>query len=271
MDQMNINCNLRIGAVTSDAAASKRIESATLLLGHRFTHYTSGESLLQAIRGEHFELLILDATLPDGVSMTAAHWLRLHLRPDAPVAWLAPPSASDPRLGESRRTNQLILDSLDVLQTAEAIKRLLHSVRYDQQLRFGNYRFIPEFQEVQFGGGCITLQPKEFELALLMFRSLGTLVTRRQILEEIWGKTAPPVHSRTIDTHMSKLRKRLRLNLENGMILSAMYRQGYRLVQVFTMGSEPATSAHDLMEGGFENVDRAYRLLPGDEPTRWQP
>lgn len=218
----------------SDPTALDRVENAARLLGHGFVIYTSCDSLQHAIHDQEFELLILDATLPSGVSMTLAHWLRLHLRTDAPVAWLAPQTATDDPARESGDASKLIPASLNVLQTAQAIKRLLHANHRDRpaQLRFGNYLFIPTLQEVRFGGLCVTLKRREFELALFMFRNLGTLVSRIQILDAIWSPTTLTTNSRSIDTHMSRIRTHLRLSPENGLLLSATYKEGYRLEQV---------------------------------------
>ena len=81
-------------------------------------------------------------------------------------------------------------------------------------------------------GEAIGLTSREFELALFFFRHAGQAVSRAHILEAIWDIDNEDVSTRTVDTHVSRLRKKMQLNEENGWKLSAIYQHGYRLEQV---------------------------------------
>ena len=73
---------------------------------------------------------------------------------------------------------------------------------------------------------------EEFELALFMFRNTGRLLSRAHLLESVWSPDhtdAKDLPSRTLDTHISKLRSLLGLQPERGFKLVSVYRQGYRL------------------------------------------
>ena len=76
----------------------------------------------------------------------------------------------------------------------------------------------------------IELTPREFELAAFLFRRHGRIVSRDALLENVWNMNAS-VSTRTVDTHVSRLRKKLELNGEHGWRLSAVYQHGYRLEQ----------------------------------------
>ena len=69
---------------------------------------------------------------------------------------------------------------------------------------------------------------KDFDLAVLLLRSLGRLLSRSYISEVVWGADAV-VTSRTIDTHVSRIRLKLGLVPEYGWELKAVYAHGYRL------------------------------------------
>ena len=76
----------------------------------------------------------------------------------------------------------------------------------------------------------MALTNKEFDLALLLFRNLGTLFNRQTLLERIWDlSTDAAVDSRTVDTHVSRLRRKLNLEPAAGGQLSTVYGHGYRL------------------------------------------
>jgi DNA-binding response OmpR family regulator len=63
---------------------------------------------------------------------------------------------------------------------------------------------------------------------VFLFRKLGQLVSRGHILETVWGRSAD-LNTRTVDTHVSRLRSKLGLTPEHGWRLSAIYQHGYRL------------------------------------------
>ena len=77
----------------------------------------------------------------------------------------------------------------------------------------------------------VALTQKEFELALFLFRNAGRLMSRSYLLENVWGHSAE-LNTRTLDTHISRLRKKLQLGEGSGWRLASAYRHGYRLEPV---------------------------------------
>ena len=61
-----------------------------------------------------------------------------------------------------------------------------------------------------------------------MFRNAGRLLSRTHLREAVWGDSAE-TPSRSLDTHMSRLRTKLELTENNGYTISAIYGMGYRL------------------------------------------
>src|SRR5699024_12565023 len=74
----------------------------------------------------------------------------------------------------------------------------------------------------------LELAPKEYELALLLFRNPGRLFSRDVLSTAVWNREIPPT-SRTLDTHLSNIRRKLQIRPENGVRLNASYALGYRL------------------------------------------
>lgn len=91
-------------------------------------------------------------------------------------------------------------------------------------------------------GEAIELTQKDFDLATFLFRNVGNLVSRGHILETVWGRS-PDLNTRTVDTHVSRLRTKLGLLPENGWRLSAIYQHGYRLEHLAPQGAAAARSA----------------------------
>ncbi len=71
------------------------------------------------------------------------------------------------------------------------------------------------------------MSPREYELAHFLFRNMGRLLSRDVVEQAVWGRTIG-TGSRTIDTHMSRLRIKLALRPENGVRLTSVYSHGYR-------------------------------------------
>ena len=72
------------------------------------------------------------------------------------------------------------------------------------------------------------MKPKEFDIAALFFQNIGQLISRERIMEEVWGRELM-MTSRTLDTHMSQVRTKLQLKLDNNVRLTTVYTIGYRL------------------------------------------
>lgn len=77
-------------------------------------------------------------------------------------------------------------------------------------------------------GEQIELTDKEFDLSMFLFRNLGRLISRGHMLEAVWGRN-PNLATRTVDTHISRVRSKLGLRPENGFRLTPTYNYGYRL------------------------------------------
>lgn len=75
---------------------------------------------------------------------------------------------------------------------------------------------------------AVTLSDREFRLAAIFLEHPGQLFTRTYLLERIWGISGD-VSTRTVDTHISRLRRKLELEGQHGYRLKSIYQQGYRL------------------------------------------
>jgi DNA-binding winged helix-turn-helix (wHTH) protein len=87
-------------------------------------------------------------------------------------------------------------------------------------------------RQLEVDGRPLVLTQKEFDLALTLFRNMGRVLSRQHLLEAIWGSNnsmETALMSRTLDTHVSRVRTLLGLRADNGYRLSAIYGQGYRL------------------------------------------
>jgi DNA-binding response OmpR family regulator len=97
-----------------------------------------------------------------------------------------------------------------------------------QPLFYGRYCFDLRAMALTIDGELVEMTQKEFDLALFLFTNLGKALPRNEIFETVWGRELG-FKSRTLDTHIARIRRRLGLTPKNGFRLNSIYSFGYRL------------------------------------------
>lgn len=183
-----------------------------------------------------FDLLIIDWELPDVSGVDVLVWVRKH------VDWLIPILFATSRNNESDLVTALDAGADDYLSKPIKQKELLARInalgrrRQDQSkdqkvFNFGIFQVNEECHVIKRLDESVELTLKEYELALFLFRNAGRLVSRSHILESVWGRN-PDINTRTVDTHVSRIRQKLGLNVQNGWRLATVYQHGYRLDKI---------------------------------------
>lgn len=114
------------------------------------------------------------------------------------------------------------------------LKRAYPTEQVAATLTFGPYAFDMHTCRALVSGVPVALTHKEFELALLFFQNLGRPLSRAYILDVLWPGN-PEMLSRTLDTHVSRVRNKLALGRESRYQIVPVYSYGYRLEE---MGEE---------------------------------
>jgi DNA-binding response OmpR family regulator len=94
--------------------------------------------------------------------------------------------------------------------------------------RFGAVEVIPASRTVLRDGRAVALTPKEFDLLLALVRRRGAVASRMELLTEVWGYSAA-VLSRTVDTHVAELRRKLEADPAAPDHILTVRKAGYRL------------------------------------------
>jgi len=94
--------------------------------------------------------------------------------------------------------------------------------------RFGDVEVNPGHRTVTRGGVSVDLTPKELDLLLALLRHDEAVVSRLDLLHEVWGYSADVV-SRTVDTHVAELRRKLEADPANPRHILTARKAGYRL------------------------------------------
>ena len=100
-------------------------------------------------------------------------------------------------------------------------------------VRFGDIQVDRDHRKVTRAGVVVSLSPKEYALLAALIARNGAVVGREELVREVWGYD-PNVVSRTLDTHLAELRRKLEREPHTPRHILTIPRQGYRLV----LGSE---------------------------------
>ena len=159
------------------------------------------------------ELVLLDIMLPEEDGLSVLKKLRAAQETAlTPVIMLtARGSEYDKVLGLELGADDYLPKPFGMMELLARVKALLRRAGQrgrPEEYRIDGLRVCPETRLVQADGQDIALTLKEFELLCMLLRAGGRVLTRDQLLEEIWGY-AFDGESRTVDVHIRTLRQKL--------------------------------------------------------------
>jgi DNA-binding response OmpR family regulator len=225
---------MRIAILDDDFGQAEFTQQLLLEEGHLCCCFSHGRALLKKLKTESFDLFVLDWNLPDISGREILQWIRTHDSKPTPVIFVSN------RLFEADTVSCLDAGADDYLtkplrpsefksRVAALLRRTYQSkLKNDGAEIFGIYAFNHYHQTVSVEQEDVQLTKKEFDLALLFFRNLGSPLSRQHLLDSVWSG-AGESHTRTLDTHLSRIRTKLKLRPENGYRLIPVYSFGYRL------------------------------------------
>lgn len=224
---------MRIAAVDDDLAQLDLVKAVVVSMGHDCHRFENAQALLRLLPKETFDLFIIDWELPDIAGPDLIRTIRNMAV--APVPILMVTNRSDERdiiEGLLCGADDYMVKSSRVGELSARLMALLRRGGHlppAQEVTWGPYRFQAQDRGVWINGEAVTtLSNKEFDLALIMFRNLGRLLSRAHLIEAVWGIGAD-ISSRSLDVYMSHVRSKLRLRAETGYKLVSIYSHGYRL------------------------------------------
>lgn len=223
---------MRIAVLDDDRLLLEMMERVIQEMGNTCQLYETGQACLQDLRRETFDMLIVDWELPDTSGPEVIRWVRQHLDASLPILFITHRSEErDIVEGLQCGADDFMTKPVRVAELKARMHALLRRAYpecTDDVQTFGPYTFTRSSLSVTFGGKEVVLTYREFALALLLFQNAGRLMSRDHLREAVWGQNSE-VLSRTLDTHVSRLRQVLQLRPGNRYSIAAVYGLGYRL------------------------------------------
>jgi two-component system alkaline phosphatase synthesis response regulator PhoP len=115
----------------------------------------------------------------------------------------------------------------ELLARIRAVLRRPGPRRKIESFAFGDSRLLPRSRQAFKAGREVVLTRKEFELLHYLVEHPGEILTRDRLLNEVWGYERFPT-TRTVDTHVLRLRQRFEADSERPVHILTVHGQGYR-------------------------------------------
>ena len=202
--------------------------------GYHVDLATDGHAGLTRARELHPDLIVLDLMLP---SLDGYHVLR-ELRDEGnavPVVILtARTEEADKVRGFRLGADDYVTKPFGILELIARVEAVMRrsgpGARQARAVRFGDVTVDPATRTVHKGAEIVSVTPMEFDLLLALAQRRGAVVSRLDLLKEVWGH-ASSVLTRTVDTHVAELRRKLENDPSRPQYILTSRKAGYRLRQ----------------------------------------
>lgn len=200
----------RILLIEPECAIAESLAQALRHAGYRISTATTGAHALELAARHAFDLVVLDGTLPDADGRDLCD--TLHERTGTPVVMLADSRSEADRYAWSDGAEDYIVKpvrSEDVIARVRGVlRRIDASAHGGEVLRAGPLTLDTITQRARLDGRELELAPKELQLLARLMRDAGSVVSRRELIADVWGDGRPGA-ARTLDVHVGWLRRKL--------------------------------------------------------------
>ena len=196
--------------------------------------YDGAEGLERARDGSP-DLIVLDLMLPKMDGYRVLRTLRQEGH-DKPVLILsARGEEADKVLGFHLGADDYVSKPFGLLEFLARVDALLRRAsgngiksKLEDPVTFGDITVNPGTHTVRRAGEPVALRPKEYDLLIALLRRRGQVASRTELLAEVWSY-AGEVYSRTVDTHIAELRRKLEDNPATPRHILTVRKTGYRI------------------------------------------
>jgi two-component system response regulator MtrA len=210
------------------------------LLAHNLRHegldvrtVEHGSEALPTVRSWQPDLVILDLMLPGMDGFEILRRIRGEGN-DLPVLILSARGEEQDKVrGFRLDADQYVTKPFSLVELLERVHALLRRATRGASepkagvVAFGEVIVDPAARSVTRRGEAVSLSPKAFDLLLSLIRRGGRVASRMELLREVWGY-GPLVLSRTVDSHIAELRRRLEDDAANPRHIVTVFKIGYR-------------------------------------------
>ncbi|AOJ85323.1 hypothetical protein WS87_00885 (plasmid) [Burkholderia sp. MSMB0856] len=199
--------------------------------GHSVTVFDCGSVAMRTLQTDPPDAVILDLKLPDIDGLRILEWIKKNSY-RLPVIVLSNAIMESEVVGALNAGADDYITKpareLELVARVQAVTRRA-AAEASESIEVGEYVLATSKKTVYFRGSEFELPRIEYEIMELLAKNIGCIVSREMLVNRIWGKVIDQSTSRSLDTHIYRLRRRLGFQVDGGVALRAIYTVGYRL------------------------------------------
>jgi DNA-binding response OmpR family regulator len=226
---------INIAYLEDDLEQAKMVITWFEEFGYQYEHFSQAQTLLKRLKDKNFDIALLDWELPEMSGLEAVKLIRNKYHQNLPILFCSM------RDNESDVVQALELGADDYMRKPllrielkarlNALLRRSQGAQSNTLIEHGPYRFNLQNKKAFVNGQPVEMTDKDFEVASCLFDNMGRILSRSFLLETVWGISSD-LNTRTVDVHVSRVRKALGISPESGFRVKTIYQHGYRLEKV---------------------------------------
>lgn len=200
--------------------------------GYTVCEAENGQQVLDIVKCQHIDLVLLDLMMPVLDGWTVCKMLRRERK--IPIMMLTAKGEENDRvLGLDLGADDYIVKPFSTRELVARVKAVLRRTEGAKESHNTHIISSPGFKlneltrELEMQGEPVNLTTKEFELLVTLAKNPGRIFSRDQLLELVWGYDYCG-DSRTVDTHINRLRTKLESQSDQGEFIKTIRGAGYK-------------------------------------------
>lgn len=223
-----------VAVIDDDPVNAALLEAMLTRAGYTGLAFHSTAEFRRRSGPDSVDLILLDWDMPDENGLEFLRAIREHDRATTPVIFVTHFDRDEQvALGLNSGADDYVTKPVDasvLIARIESVMRRLHQPSGTLE-SWPPFEFDLTQRQIRLDGTSCRATNREFELMLFMFRRQGRVVSRESLLTHVWRLNGN-VETRSIDTHVSRLRKSFGLDGSSGWQLEGVYQKGYCLRRI---------------------------------------
>jgi two-component system response regulator RegX3 len=218
--------------VEDDPAILNGLLDVLVFNGYEATGLEDGGQGLEASLEENYDLIILDVMLPTLDGFSICRTVRKKKPGQGIIILTAKGSEDDVVTGFKAGADDYVSKPFslrELMVRVEAILRRTGKNLGNEQVRFKDIFFDGKTLIASYQDRTVELTRREMDIIVYLHRHLERIVSKKELLTEVWQYADADIETRTVDIHILKLRKKIKTLIEDTPFILTIRGEGYRL------------------------------------------